>query len=221
AVEIGPIPTAAAAAAPPPPRAEASIRVATTKVDRLMNLVGELVITQSMIQAAAGAEDLDRLHEAVAALERTSRELQEQVMAVRMVPVASVFQRMPRVVRDLGAALGKQVVLELQGEATELDKSGVEGLVDPLPHLRRNAVDPGVGPRAERRAAGKPESATVRLSASHRGGEVVIEVADDGRGLDPERIRRTAVARGLIAAGDDLNEAALDALIFRPGFSAP
>jgi two-component system chemotaxis sensor kinase CheA len=203
----------------PPP---ASIRVPTDRVDTLINLIGEAVITQSMISQVVSdfsADKLSQLQEVVLELERNIRELQERVMAIRMLPISSVFSRFPRTVRDLAASLHKEVVLQTFGEETELDKALLEGIGDPLTHLVRNAVDHGIEPLAERIALGKPEQDTIQLHAFHQGGKVSIEVRDDGRGLDTERIRHKAIAQGLISAEDILNEEQIHALIFAPGFS--
>jgi len=202
--------------------AGSSIRVAVDKVDRLMNLVGELVINQSMVaQLVHGftAEKLARLQEAVSEMERNTRELQERVMAIRMVPVASVFSRVPRLVHDLAGRLNKVVEVELVGEDTELDKGVVEHLADPLIHLVRNSLDHGLETPDQRRAAGKPAHGTLRLEAYHRGGNVVIEVSDDGRGLDLARVKAKAIERGLIAATDELDDQEIVDLVFAPGFS--
>jgi len=205
------------------PRGEsASIRVATDKVDKLINLVGEMVITQSMltqIVARFETEQLPRLADAVSAMERHSRELQERVMAVRMQPVRSVFGRFHRLVRDLAQSLGKQVRLEVQGEETELDKTVIDRIGDPLTHLVRNSVDHGIEAAAARQAAGKPAEGVVRLKAYHQGGTVFIEVQDDGAGLNRERILKKAIDQGLIRDADGLPDDQLFGLIFRPGFS--
>jgi two-component system chemotaxis sensor kinase CheA len=208
---------AAADAAP-----SASIRVPIAKVDRLVNLVGELVITQAMVAEAAGALPSERvaaLVESVAQMDRHARDLHEQVLAMRMVPVRSLFARLPRLVRDVAATLGKQAALEVSGEDTELDRTVIERISDPLTHLVRNAVDHGLEGPAARAAAGKPAIGHVRLVASQRGGNIFIEVADDGRGLDRDRIVATAVARGLVADGQELTDEQTWALVFHPGFS--
>ena len=199
-----------------------SLRVAARRVDELVDLVGELVITQSMVtQLVEGfqPERLPALQEAVGALQQSTRELQEKVMKVRTVPVGRVFQRFPRLVHDLAGALGKQVELRLAGEDTELDKGVIERISDPLTHLIRNAVDHGLESPAVRSAAGKPETGRLELRAYPEGGNVVIEVADDGRGLNAEAIRRRARAQGLLAADEVLGDEQAYALIFRPGFS--
>jgi len=200
----------------------ASIRVSVEKVDELLNLVGELVISQSMVNQVVGQAPPDliqSMQEALITMNRATRELQDRVMAVRMVPLASVFRRFPRVVHDLSAALGKRIQVEISGEDTELDKQMIEQITDPLTHLVRNAVDHGVEMPADRTAAGKPAEGTLRLRAYQEGGNVVIEVGDDGRGLDAERIRRKAVALGLVAADEPLDNERIHALIFAPGFS--
>ena len=201
---------------------EGSMRVATDKVDRLIDLVGELVIAQSMaaeIMNGFTPECLPRLQEAMSEMERHTRELQDRAMRIRMLPVGSVFSRFPRLVHDTAKALGKQVALEISGEETELDKSVVERIADPLTHLVRNAVDHGIEMPADRERAGKPAEGTVRLRAYHQGGKVIIEVAEDGRGLDTERIRAKGIERGLIPADDALSDEQIHALIFHPGFS--
>lgn len=200
----------------------ASIRVATDKVDRLVNLVGELVITQSMIAQLVEdfrPEALSRLREAVAQMDRHSRELQERVMAVRMLPIRMVFSRFPRLVRDLAQTLGKRVLFRTRGDDTELDKTVIERIADPLTHLVRNAVDHGIEAPGERQAAGKPEAGQLTLSAYQQGGNIYIEVGDDGRGLDRQAIRARAVEQGLLAPADALAEEQVAALILRSGFS--
>jgi two-component system, chemotaxis family, sensor kinase CheA len=211
-----------AKAAPTVAVESSTLRVAIDKVDRLINLVGELVIAQSMISEVArnfAPDKLARLQEAVGQMERNTRELQERVMAVRMVPVSSVFSRLPRLARDLSGALGKQVRVEIAGGETELDKGMVERIGDPLTHLVRNAIDHGIESPADRLRTGKPEHGTLQVRAFHQGGNVVIEIEDDGRGLDAEKIRSKAAAVGLIKADDQLSPEAIQELIFRPGFS--
>lgn len=199
-----------------------TIRVSTEKVDRLIDLVGELVIAHSMAAQIMSGFSLDRLPQLEAAmtdLERHTRELQDRAMRIRMTPVGTIFSRFPRLVHDTGQALGKQVSLEISGEETELDKGVVEGIADPLTHLVRNAVDHGIETPAERLQAGKPAEGSLRLSAYHQGGNVIVEVQDDGRGLNTERIRAKGIERGLITAEEELSEEQVHALIFRPGFS--
>lgn len=199
-----------------------SIRVNIEKIDELLNSVGEIVITQSMLaelgHGMAGAES-DRLQSALAQLERNVRELQESVMRVRMLPISSVFSRFPRLVRDLSRKLGKQIDLRLTGEQTELDKTVLEKIGDPLVHLLRNSIDHGIEMPEERAAAGKPRAGTVRLNAFHKGGAIAIELCDDGKGLDRERILHTARERGLVGAGDTPGDDRIFDLIFQPGFS--
>jgi len=198
-----------------------TLRVAVEKVDRLVNLVGELVIAQSMVSeavAAATPERLARLRGALAQVERHTRELHEGVMGIRMVPIRTLFARFPRLVRDVTAAVGKVVVLETAGEDTELDRTVIENISDPLSHLVRNAVDHGIELPAARRAAGKPDTGRLTLRASQQSGNVYIEVADDGRGLDRARLRRRARELGIV--GDEaIRDEDAFSLIFRPGFS--
>ncbi len=225
-----PAPPAAAAPAPPPAApnralaaVRSTVRVDTDKIDKLIDLVGELVIAQSMVSAAMhdghAPGTSERLREAILAVDRNTKELQDRVMAVRMVPIGSVFNRFPRMVRDLGASLGKRVELAMVGDDTELDKGIVEKLADPLTHLVRNAVDHGLETPEERREAGKNEEGTVSIVAAHRGGSVVIEVSDDGRGLPTEKIRDKARRLGLLAPDAEPTREELHALIFAPGFS--
>ncbi len=199
-----------------------SIRVPVEKVDRLINLVGELVITQSMVaQTVDGfsAERLPRMKEAVAQMDRHARELRERIMAVRMVPIKTLFSKFHRLVRDLVAVTGKRAALEVAGEDTELDKTVIERIGDPLTHLIRNSLDHGIETPEERVAAGKPAAGTVRLEAYQQGGSICIEVSDDGRGLDRERIIAKALESGLIGAEQPLSDDQVHAFIFRPGFS--
>jgi len=199
-----------------------SIRVSIDKVDAVINLVGELVITQSMLSTLGEDFEMEKLHrlrDGLAELERNTRELQEDVMRMRMMPISFAFNRFPRMVRDLSAQLGKQVLLEMSGEGTELDKTLIEQLSDPLVHLVRNSMDHGIEPPEERIAAGKPEAGTVMLNAYHKGGNIVIEVRDDGRGLNAEKIRAKAVERGLIQEESPLTEEQIHELIMAPGFS--
>lgn len=199
------------------------LRVPAEKMDRLVNLVGELVIAQSMLNGALDGFTMDRLPrlaDAVAGMERTCREMQERVMSVRMVPLRHAFGRFPRLVRDLGQMTGKNVELHMSGEDTELDKTLIEAIVDPLTHLVRNAVDHGLESPEDRKAAGKPEVGRLSIVAWHEGGSVVIEVSDDGAGLNRPRILAKAIERGLISKeGSALSDEAIDSLIFHPGFS--
>src|SRR5437870_5590617 len=199
-----------------------TVRVPIEKVDSLVNLVGELVITQSMIArlvAHLGPDRARELEEAVAQMDRHARELQERVMAVRMLPIRTVFGRFPRLVRDLAHAQGKQVVLEASGEDTQLDKSVIEQITDPLTHLLRNAIDHGIEPPEARRTAGKPDVGHLRLRAYQEGGNIHLEVADDGRGLDRDRIARKAEALGLLTADARPSDDEICGLIWEPGFS--
>jgi two-component system chemotaxis sensor kinase CheA len=199
-----------------------SIRVATEKVDRLIDLVGELVIAQVMTaQMVENFEPscLPKLREAVAAMERSTRELHERVMAVRMMPVGTLFQRYVRVVYDIAQSTGKQIRLETDGEETEIDKSMLELLGDPLTHLIRNAADHGIESTEVRLAANKPAEGLIHMRAFHRSGRIVIEISDDGAGIDTARVRAKAVERGLIAEEADLSDDQIRMLIFAPGFS--
>ncbi len=228
-----PVPVAAAApaarvAAPKAEKAAAAanpesstLRVSVEKVDQLINLVGELVITQAMLaQNGKGVDSAlyQQLSAGLADLERNTRDLQEAVMSIRMIPMSMVFNRFPRMLRDLAGKLGKKVELVTQGEATELDKGLVEKITDPLTHLVRNSCDHGIELPAERAAKGKPETGTVTLVASHQGGSIVIEVRDDGRGLNRGKLIAKARERG-IDAPDSMSDQEAFALIFAPGFS--
>ncbi len=219
-------------ATPPPPTARAlpkaaaaiesaTLRVSVEKVDQLINMVGELVITQAML--AQHSQGLDpalyqQLAGGLAELNRNTRDLQESVMSIRMMPMSLVFNRFPRMLRDLAAKLGKQINFVTVGDATELDKGLVEKITDPLTHLVRNSCDHGIELPAERVAKGKPEAGTITLSASHQGGSIVIEVRDDGKGLSRDRLLRKARELGL-PAPDSMPDADVWALIFAPGFS--
>jgi two-component system chemotaxis sensor kinase CheA len=199
-----------------------SIRVDLEKLDYLVNLVGELVISQSMLAEQLSVLPTDKfptLSRSIEEMSQHARNLQDGVMAVRTQPVKSVFARMPRLVRDLAVETGKNVRLLISGETTEVDKTVVEQLFDPLIHMIRNAVDHGIESPAERSANGKPAQGTVRLSAAHVGGRIVIQVTDDGRGIDRGRVHARAVERGLLDADAVLTEEQLDNLIFLPGLS--
>jgi two-component system chemotaxis sensor kinase CheA len=233
-----PAPAASEAAAPkvaPPPKPAApkadakaagspessTLRVSVEKVDQLINLVGELVITQAML--AQNGKSLDaglhqQLSSGLADLERNTRDLQEAVMSIRMIPMSLVFNRFPRMLRDLASKLGKKVELVQVGEATELDKGLVEKITDPLTHLVRNSCDHGIELPAERLAKGKPEHGTITLIASHQGGSIVIEVRDDGKGLNREKLLKKARERGLDVS-DAMTDGEVYNLIFAPGFS--
>nr|WP_175802269.1 chemotaxis protein CheA [Burkholderia anthina] len=198
-----------------------SIRVGVEKVDQLINLVGELVITQAMLAETASAFDPalhDRLFNGMAQLERNARDLQEAVMSIRMMPMDYVFSRFPRLVRDLAGKLGKQVELVTFGQATELDKSLIERIIDPLTHLVRNSLDHGIETVDTRVAAGKDAVGQLVLSAAHHGGNIVIEVSDDGAGLNRERILAKAAKQGM-QVPDTLSDDEVWNLIFAPGFS--
>ncbi|HEY2035403.1 MAG TPA: chemotaxis protein CheA [Steroidobacteraceae bacterium] len=219
--------TAALAAAPPAAPASGlgdsgSIRVSVEKIDELMNTVGELVITQAMLSQLGSHFDgpeAEKLRGGLAQLERNMRELQESVMRVRMLPISFVFSRFPRMVRDLAQRLGKQIELKLTGEQTELDKTVLEKIGDPLVHLVRNCIDHGIESPEARVAAGKTAEGTVHLDAYHRGGNIAVEVSDDGGGLDKDRILAKARARGLVGPSDVLTDSEVYELIFVPGFS--
>lgn len=198
-----------------------SIRVAVEKVDQLINLVGELVITQSML--AQRSTELDPVQHgdlitSMGQLQRNARDLQESVMSIRMMPMEYVFSRFPRLVRDLASKLSKQVELTLQGSSTELDKSLIERIIDPLTHLVRNSLDHGIELPETRIAAGKSEVGNLILSAEHQGGNICIEVTDDGAGLNRERILAKALSQGL-AVHDNMTDDEVGMLIFAPGFS--
>ncbi len=198
-----------------------SIRVSVSKVDQLINLVGELVITQAML--AQNSHGLDasayqQLLAGLADLDRNTRDLQESVMSIRMIPMSTVFSRFPRMLRDLAGKLGKKIDLITLGEATELDKGLVEKITDPLTHLVRNSVDHGIEMPEDRLAAGKSEHGTLTLAASHQGGSIVIEVRDDGRGMNRERILQKARERGMDVS-DNMPDQEVWQLIFAPGFS--
>jgi two-component system chemotaxis sensor kinase CheA len=199
-----------------------SIRVAIEKLDELMNTVGEIVIAQSMLmQLVDGAKPprVDRIRTGLIQLERNVRELQESVMRVRMLPIRFAFSRFPRLVHDLSARLNKQIELKMTGEQTELDKKVLEKIGDPLVHLVRNSIDHGIELPETRLAAGKPAVGTLFLNAYQRGGSIVIEVGDDGAGLNLERILSKARAKGLVGQNDSLSDEAVANLIFQPGFS--
>ena len=207
---------------PGAPADSGSIRVSVDKIDELMNTVGELVITQAMLSQLGGqfeGPQAEQLRAGLGQLERNMRELQESVMRVRMLPISFVFSRFPRMVRDLAHRLGKQIELKLTGEQTELDKTVLEKIGDPLVHLVRNCIDHGIEPPEKRIAAGKPAAGTVHLDAAHRGGNIAVEVSDDGGGLDKDRILAKARSRGLVGANDTLSDADIYELIFLPGFS--
>nr|WP_186806386.1 chemotaxis protein CheA [Pantoea agglomerans] len=209
------------AAAPAKSSESTSIRVAVEKVDQLINLVGELVITQSMLAQRSGELDPvahGDLLNSMGQLERNARDLQESVMSIRMMPMEYVFSRFPRLVRDLASKLGKEVELTLLGSSTELDKSLIERIIDPLTHLVRNSLDHGIETPEKRVAAGKVATGNLTLSAEHQGGNICIEVSDDGAGLNRERILAKALSSGL-AVSENMSDEEVGMLIFAPGFS--
>lgn len=200
----------------------ASIRVDLDKIDRLVNMVGELVITQAMLgQQASGftVESHPELIQGLQELSHHTRELQESVMAIRAQPVKALFSKAPRLVRDLSSKLNKQARLVMSGENTEVDKTVIEQLSDPLTHLIRNALDHGLETPEERMAVGKPAEGTIHLAAEHRSGRIFIEIQDDGRGIDRQRVLAKAMEKGLVEPGQQLSDEQVDMLIFAPGFS--
>lgn len=210
----------AAAAKTASPSAQPTIRVDLERVDRLIDLVGELVINQAMLAQRVGETDVStNVQLALESLEQLTREIQDSVMAIRAQPVKSVFQRMPRLVREIASATGKQVRLVTEGEGTEVDKTVIERLSDPITHMLRNAIDHGLEDPQTRIAAGKTAEGTVRLAALHRSGRIVIEVSDDGKGINRTRVRDLAIERGLISPDVSLTDEEIDNLIFLPGFS--
>ncbi len=199
-----------------------SIRVGIDKIDNLINMVGELVITQSMLDQIG--ENLDNSHvtqlrDGLAQLERNTRELQESVMRIRMLPISFSFNRFGRLVHDLGTQLGKKVELKLSGEHTELDKTVLEKMSDPLVHLVRNALDHGIETPEQRRAANKPETGVLHLHAFHQGGNIIIQISDDGAGFDVQKIRAKAIQKGLLSPEERPTNEQLYEFIFQPGFS--
>tara|TARA_B110000503_G_scaffold80804_1_gene123656 strand:+ start:997 stop:3228 length:2232 start_codon:yes stop_codon:yes gene_type:complete len=202
-----------------------SIRVGIDKVDSLINLVGELVITQSMLGQMGSARDsiteehIGNLREGLVQLEQNTRELQDSVMRIRMLPISFTFNRLPRMVRDISIQLGKKVQLEVSGENTELDKTVMEKISDPMVHLIRNALDHGIEMPAQRIAAGKPEMGTIVLKAFHQGGSIVIEMKDDGGGIDTERLLAKARKNGLVGETDQLTQEQKLELLFTPGLT--
>lgn len=200
----------------------ATMRIAMERIDRLMNLVGELAINQSILSqqvAAAGQPAHSPLAAGLDVLAGLARDIQDEVMTMRAQPVKPLFQRMGGVLRSTAASLGKPARLVMSGEMSEIDRSVIDRLAEPLTHMIRNAVDHGLETPAGRRAAGKPAEGTVTLSAAHRAGRVVIQLSDDGAGIDRDRVRAIARTRGLIADGAALGDAETDQLLFRPGFS--
>ena len=197
------------------------MRVDTAKLDYLVDMVGEMVIAQSLVRhnQVLAADSDPRLNRDLAQLARLTGEVQRTAMSMRMVPIGQLFQRTARQVRDLSRKVGKQVELATRGEDTELDKTIAEELADPLMHMVRNAIDHGIEAPADRVAAGKPPRARITLAAYHQGGQILIEVADDGRGLDCERILVKARQKGLVEEGARLSESDTFRLILEPGFS--
>ncbi len=202
-------------------RKSGTVRVDADRLDSLMHQMGEVVVHRSAVERCLRERDLDAANEAIQELRRATQALQSDVMRMRMVPVETALMRMPRLVRDLSAKLGKDVNLEITGAETEIDRSVVDALGDPLVHLVRNGLDHGIETPADRVATGKPAVATLGIGARHEGGNVVISVEDDGRGVDPEKVRARAVERGLVSAEDAamLDDAGVIELLFLPGFS--
>ena len=213
---------AAVPAAPPPPPAPPamgqSIRIELGKLDKLIDAVGELVIAQAMMAQRLTGDGL-AVTEELALLEGLTRDIQESAMAIRAQPIGSVFSRVPRILRELTTSTGKHVRLEVSGESTELDKTVIERLGEPLTHLIRNAVDHGIETPEARIAAGKPAEGTLKLSAEHKSGRILIRIGDDGRGIDRERVLSKAIEKGLVAPDATLSKEEIDLLIFAPGFS--
>ncbi|HID81287.1 MAG TPA: chemotaxis protein CheA [Chromatiales bacterium] len=202
-----------------------SIRVSIDKIDELINMVGELVITQSMLsQISSSLEEgtetnLEKLLDGITQLERNTRELQESVLQIRMLPISFSFSRFPRLVRDLSKKMGKKIELKMIGEQTEVDKTVLEKIGDPLVHLVRNSLDHGIETPDIRTAAGKPETGTLELHAYHEGGDIIIKVIDDGAGLNREKILQKAIEKGLVNENEEISDERIYNLIFQPGFS--
>jgi two-component system chemotaxis sensor kinase CheA len=223
-VQISEVAVAGAADAAPagaPRKRSSTVRVDSERLDALMHAMGELVVYRTHVEALAAGAQVPGLVAAMQDLTRTSQALQAMVMQVRMIPVEAVFLRFPRLVRDLSTKLGKQVELVLSGQDTELDRTVIDALGDPIVHLVRNSLDHGMEPAEERVAAGKPATGTVEISARHAGSSIVISVRDDGRGIDPERVARKAHERGLISADHvaSVDQARAAELLFTAGFS--
>jgi two-component system chemotaxis sensor kinase CheA len=213
-----PPPPAAAAAAAAAGAANQSVRIDLRKLDMLIDGVGELVIAQAMLAQRLTNENLAHIEE-LALIETLVRDIQDHAMAFRAQPISSVFGRVPRLLRELGANTGKHVKLEVSGETTELDKTVIERLSEPMTHLIRNAVDHGIEPPEVRQAAGKDPEGTLTLSAEQKAGRIVIRISDDGRGIDRERVLAKAIANGLVSAEAQLSDDEIHQLIFAPGFS--
>ena len=214
--------TSTSAAAKAAPKPSATVRVDIERIDRLVNLVGELVINQAMLSQSITAENIPANSSVLVGLEeflQLTRDIQESVMMIRAQPVKSLFQRMSRITREASSAIGKPVRLITEGEGTEIDKTAIERLADPLTHMIRNAVDHGLETPEVRKAAGKPEQGEIRLCAYHRSGRVLIEVGDNGGGINREKVRNIAVSKGLIPGDAALSDAEIDQLLFLPGFS--
>jgi len=206
------------------PTESGSIRVSIDKIDDLINMMGELVITQSMLSELGGAEEfgniqIEKLRDGLGQLERNTREMQENIMRIRMLPISFAFQRFPRLVHDLSSKLGKKIELLMSGENTELDKTVMEKIGDPLVHLVRNSIDHGIESPDQRVESGKDETGIIQLNAFHEGGNIVIEIVDDGAGLNKERILSKAIENGVIKESDALTDEQIYDLIFQPGFS--
>jgi two-component system, chemotaxis family, sensor kinase CheA len=196
-----------------------SIRVSSDKLDKLVDLVGELVTLQSLLSQTAGMFKKTKIPAIAEAVERLTAELRETTMGIRMLPIGSTFSKFKRLVRDLSKELGKEIELTTDGAETELDKTVIEKLSDPMVHILRNSIDHGIGQPEDRVAANKPRTGTIHLSAKHSGAQVLVQVQDDGKGLDPDVIRAKAVEKGLISFDANLSEKEIFALIFAPGFS--
>ncbi|MBE9537165.1 MAG: chemotaxis protein CheA [Proteobacteria bacterium] len=198
-----------------------SIKVDTEKLDLLVNLVGELVISQTMVSHNDSIEQLAdaELHKTLSLLGKITRDIQERVMSMRMIPIKATFQKMQRVERDVSRKAGKDINLKISGEDTELDKTVIDEIGDPLLHILRNALDHGVEPPDEREKAGKPIKGKVSLSAFHQGGSVVIEIKDDGRGLDKDKLIAKGIEKGIIESGNGMTDDQIYSLLFEPGFS--
>ncbi len=205
-------------APPAPPAPGQSIRIELFKLDKLIDAVGELVIAQAMMAQRLASDGLSASDE-MTLIEGLTRDIQESAMAIRAQPIGSVFSRVPRILRELASSTGKHVRLEVSGESTELDKTVIERLGEPLTHLIRNAVDHGIEPADERIAAGKPAEGTLTLSAEHRSGRILIRIGDDGKGIDRDRVFAKAVEKGLITPDTVMTKEEIDLLIFAPGFS--
>jgi len=205
----------------PPPQAETTVRVDTKRLDQIMNMVGELVLVRNRLLSLSNNVSDESMAKAIANLDVVTGDLQGAVMKTRMQPIKKVFGRFPRVVRDLARTLKKEITLELEGEETDLDKNLVEALADPLVHLVRNSVDHGIEMPEDRKAAGKPTMGTVKLSASQEGDHILLSIIDDGKGMDPDKLKEIAVSRGVMDADTAARMSDVEAfsLIFAPGFS--